>query len=139
MKNILLAAAASLLLATPALAQANLAPYADSLERTQGNQSHLGGDNQRAGGPAQSRADGFGAPYGARVVSGAPGVIVDPIATGSIVAVPADPSVPGSATADPFARTQGNNSHTGGPLVPSYQQGDNQQAGGPANELIPQR
>ncbi|KAA2243961.1 hypothetical protein [Salinarimonas soli] len=146
MKKLIIAAGATVLLASPVLAQANLAPYADSLERTQGNQSHIGGDNQQAGGPSEARRDGYGVPYGygasvgGRVVRGAPGVvIVDPVETGSIVGVPADPSVPGSSTASPFSRTQGNNAHTGGDLVPSFQQGDNQQAGGPANELIRQR
>ena len=136
MKNILLAAAAVALFASPVLAQTNTAPFASSHERTQGNQSHLGGDNQQSGGPREAQAQGFGAPYGTGVVRGAPGVvIIDPVETGSIVVAPVSPSVPGSSTASPFTRTQGNNAHTGGDLVPSYQQGDNQEAGGPANEL----
>jgi hypothetical protein len=74
------------------------------------------------------------------VVGGAPGVvIVDPAETGSIVAAPVDPSVPGSSTASPFSRTQGNNAHTGGDMVPSFQQGSSQESGGPANEPIPRR
>ncbi len=140
MKKLILAAGAAVLLAGPALAQANLAPYADSLERTQGNQSHLGGDNQMSGGPLDSRLRGNGIPGRTGVIVGQPGVVVvDPVETGSIVVAPADPSVPGSITSDPFTRTQGNNVHTGSDLVPSFQQGDNQQSGGPANELIPQR
>jgi glucose/arabinose dehydrogenase len=139
-KNLILAASAAVLLASPVLAQSNVAPFADPHERTQGNQSHLGGDNQQSGGPRESRAQGFGAPYGSGVVRGAPGVvIVDPVETGSIVVAPADPSVPGSSTASPFSRTQGNNAHTGGDLVPSFQQGSSQESGGPANELIPRR
>ncbi len=137
MKNLLLAATAAVLLATPTLAQTNTAPFADPLERTQGNQSHLGGDNQRAGGPAQSRREGFGAPYGdAEDVVVVPGTtLVDPVETGTIVVVPGGQSVPGATTGDPFSRTQGNNVGAGGDLVPSFQQGDNQQAGGPADEL----
>ncbi|HYF56949.1 MAG TPA: hypothetical protein VEA41_22050 [Salinarimonas sp.] len=139
MKKLILAAGTAVLLAGPAFAQANLAPYADSLERTQGNQSHLGGDNQQSGGPRESQRDGYGLqPRG--VIVGQPGVvIVDPVETGSIVRAPGDLSVPGSATADPFARTQGNNVHSGSDLTPSFQRGTSQQSGGPANELIPQR
>lgn len=66
-------------------------------------------------------------------------ILVDPVETGSIVRAPGDLSVPGSATADPFARTQGNNVHSGSDLTPSFQRGTSQQSGGPANELIPQR
>ncbi len=140
MKKLILAASAAVLLAGPAFAQANVAPYADPLERTQGNQSHLGGDNQRAGGPLDSRLQGYGVPGRTGVIVRQPGaVLVDPVETGSIVVAPADPSVPGSITSDPFTRTQGNNVQSGGDLVPSFQQGDNQQSGGPANELIPQR
>jgi hypothetical protein len=139
-KKLILAASAAVLLSAPALAQTNVAPYAGPHERTQGNNSHLGGSNQQSGGPLESRMQGYGAPAQGRVIVGRPGaVIVDPVETGSIVVAPADPSVPGSTTGDSFARTQGNNSHSGGDLVPSFQQGDNQQSGGPANELIPQR
>jgi hypothetical protein len=66
-------------------------------------------------------------------------IVVDPVETGSIVGGPIDQSVPGSSTASPHSRTQGNNAHTGGPFVPSYQQGSSQEAGGPANELNPGR
>lgn len=66
-------------------------------------------------------------------------IVVDPIETGSVVRAPIDQSVPGSSTASPHTRTQGNNAHSGGDLVPSYQQGDNQESGGPANELNPGR
>lgn len=62
-------------------------------------------------------------------------VVSQPVTTGSIFVTPADLSVPGSATASPHARTQGNNAHTGSELVPFFQQGSNQEAGGPANEL----
>ena len=57
------------------------------------------------------------------------GTVVAPSATGTVVA-PANPG----ATADPLTRTQGN-PDTRGSNSPSFQQGDNQQAGGPANEL----
>ena len=94
MKNILLAAAAVALFASPVLAQTNTAPFASSHERTQGNQSHLGGDNQQSGGPREAQAQGFGAPYGSGVVRGAPSVvIVDPVETGSIVVARANAHV----------------------------------------------
>lgn len=106
MKNLFLAAAAIAVLASPALAQSSNAPFAD---------------------PSPSVAPGVVVVPGTR--------LVDPVETGTIVVAPVDPSVPGSVTGDPFSRTQGNNVGAGGDLVPSYQQGDNQQAGGPANEL----
>jgi hypothetical protein len=66
-------------------------------------------------------------------------IVVDPVETGSVSRAPIDQSVPGSSTASPHSRTQGNNAHTGGDLVPSFQQGSSQEAGGPANELNPGR
>ena len=66
-------------------------------------------------------------------------IIVDPVETGSVTRAPIDQSVPGSSSASPHTRTQGNNVHSGGEFVPSFQQGDNQEAGGPANELNPGR
>jgi hypothetical protein len=62
-------------------------------------------------------------------------IVVDPVETGSTLRAPVDPSVPGSSTASPHTRTQGNNVHTGSDLVPSFQQGSSQESGGPANEL----
>lgn len=125
MKKLILAAAATVALAGPAFAQANTGAASDSLTRTQGNNPHLGGDNQQSGGPAQSRATTGGA------VVGAPtgGVVTTaPATTGTIRS-----DVPGSA--DPLTRTQGNPDSRGGANTPSFQQGDNQQSGGPANEL----
>jgi hypothetical protein len=66
-------------------------------------------------------------------------IVTDPVTTGSVRGAPFDGSVQGSSTSSPHSRTQGNNSHGGGNLVPSYQQGSNQEAGGPANELNPGR
>ncbi len=86
MKNLLLAATASLLIASPVLAQTRV-------------------------------------------------IVVEPVETGSVNRSLIDPSVPGSSTASPHSRTQGNNAHTGGDLVPSFQQGSSQESGGPANEL----
>lgn len=86
MKNLLLAATASLLIASPVLAQTRV-------------------------------------------------IMVEPVETGSVSRSLIDPSVPGSSTASPHSRTQGNNAHTGGDLVPSFQQGSSQESGGPANEL----
>ena len=62
-------------------------------------------------------------------------IVIDPVETGTVMTAPVSPSVPGSTTASPHSRTQGNNAHTGGSLVPSYQQGSSQESGGPANEL----
>ncbi|KAA2236667.1 hypothetical protein [Salinarimonas soli] len=121
MKKLMIAAAAAALLAGPALAQTTTAPASNPNTQTQGNNPHLGGDNQDAGGPA-GRASGTRAPMSS-------GTMVAPSTTGTVRS--ADPA----ATADPLTRTQGNPDSRGGPLTPSFQQGDNQQAGGPANEL----
>ncbi len=121
MKMLILAAAATVALAGPAFSQANTGASSDSLTRTQGNNPHLGGDNQQSGGPAQSRATISGGTVGGTMMTA-------PSTTGTVVA-------PGGSTADPLTRTQGNPDTRGGALTPSFQQGDNQQSGGPANEL----
>ncbi len=126
MKKLILAAAATALLAGPALAQSTTAPISDSNTRTQGNNPHLGGDNQQSGGPAHSRATTGGAMSGGTMG----GTVVAPSTTGTVVA----PASPGTS-ADPLTRTQGNPDTRGGSNTPSFQQGDNQQSGGPAHEL----
>ncbi len=115
MKSIILAAAATALLAGPALAQTSEAPH----NRAQGTGVHSGGTNQQSGGPRDNMAPG-GATGG--------GMMSGPATTGTVA-----PASPGAA-ADPLTRTQGNETR-GGSGTPSFQQGDNQQAGGPANEL----
>jgi hypothetical protein len=121
MKKLILVAAATVALAGPAFAQSTTAGSSDSLTRTQGNNPHVGGDNQQSGGPRQSQATTGGAVTG--------GTVTVPSTTGTVVA-------PGAGTVgttpDPLTRTQGNETRSG---VPAFQQGDNQQAGGPANEL----
>jgi hypothetical protein len=119
MKKLILAAAATVALAGSAYAQANTAPISDSNTRTQGNNPHVGGDNQQAGGPLQSQRT-TGAPA-------AGGVVTAPSTTGTVTA-------PRGTATDPLTPTQGNNTQ-GGSGSPSFQQGSNQQSGGPANEL----